>query len=111
MPTYEYVCKNCGERLEVVQSFSDEALSECPNCGGTLKKVFGNVGIVFRGSGFYKTDSRGTSAATSLSNGESKSDAGTSSSPEPKSTETKGSDSAPAAAAAPTTATSAPAGN
>ena len=58
MPTYEYACKSCGEHLEVVQSFKDNALSECPNCGGDLKKVFGNIGIVFKGSGFYKNDSR-----------------------------------------------------
>ena len=58
MPTYEYSCKSCGEHLEVVQSFKDDALTECPNCGGDLKKVFGNIGIVFKGSGFYKNDSR-----------------------------------------------------
>jgi putative FmdB family regulatory protein len=58
MPTYEYACKKCGEHLEVVQSFKDDPLTKCPNCGGQLRKVFGNVGIVFKGSGFYKTDSR-----------------------------------------------------
>ena len=58
MPTYEYACKSCGEHLEVVQSFKDDALTECPNCRGSLKKVFGNIGIVFKGSGFYKNDSR-----------------------------------------------------
>jgi putative FmdB family regulatory protein len=58
MPTYEYACKSCGEHLEVVQSFKDDALTVCPNCGGELKKVFGNIGIVFKGSGFYKNDSR-----------------------------------------------------
>jgi putative FmdB family regulatory protein len=58
MPTYEYACKNCGEHLEVVQSFKDEPLTECPACGGTLRKVFAPVGIVLKGSGFYKTDSR-----------------------------------------------------
>ncbi len=64
MPTYEYACKSCGEHLEVVQSFKDEALTECPNCGGTLRKVFGNIGIAFKGSGFYKTDSRSSSSAS-----------------------------------------------
>ena len=59
MPTYEYRCTNCGEHLEVVQSFSEEPLTECPNCGGQLRKVFSPVGIVFKGSGFYKTDNRG----------------------------------------------------
>ena len=58
MPTYEYACKSCGEHLEVVQSFKDEPLTECPNCGGNLRKVFGSIGIAFKGSGFYKTDSR-----------------------------------------------------
>jgi putative FmdB family regulatory protein len=59
MPTYEYRCNNCGEHLEVVQSFSDDPLTECPNCGKkALRKVFSPVGIVFKGSGFYKTDNR-----------------------------------------------------
>jgi putative FmdB family regulatory protein len=59
MPTYEYRCKNCGHEFDVVQSFSDDSLTECPACHEpTLKKVFGNVGITFKGSGFYKTDSR-----------------------------------------------------
>jgi putative FmdB family regulatory protein len=58
MPTYEYVCTSCGHRLEAVQSFSDPALTTCPDCEGALRKVFGNVGIVLKGSGFYKNDSR-----------------------------------------------------
>ena len=58
MPTYEYRCKSCDHEFEVVQAFTDDALTECPECQGTLKKVFGNVGITFKGSGFYKTDSR-----------------------------------------------------
>jgi len=58
MPTYEYACKACGEHVEVVQSFKDEPLTECPHCGGPLRKVFAPVGIVLKGSGFYKTDSR-----------------------------------------------------
>jgi putative FmdB family regulatory protein len=58
MPTYEYRCKSCGEHLEVVQSFKDDPLAECPACGGPLRKVFGNIGIAFKGSGFYKTDNR-----------------------------------------------------
>jgi putative FmdB family regulatory protein len=63
VPTYEYSCKSCGEHLEVVQSFKDEPLKECPNCGGPLRKVFGSIGIAFKGSGFYKTDSRSSSGA------------------------------------------------
>ena len=58
MPTYQYACTACGEQLEAVQSFSDASLTICPACGGTLRKVFSAVGVVFKGSGFYKTDSR-----------------------------------------------------
>ncbi len=58
MPKYEYACKSCGEHLEVVQSFKDDALTECPSCGGPLRKVFGSIGIAFKGSGFYRTDNR-----------------------------------------------------
>jgi putative FmdB family regulatory protein len=58
MPTYEYQCKACGQHHDVVQKFGDDPLTECPSCGGTLRKVFGAVGVVFKGSGFYKTDSR-----------------------------------------------------
>jgi putative FmdB family regulatory protein len=58
MPTYEYACKACGEHLEVVQSFKDDSLTTCPACGGALRKVFGSIGIAFKGSGFYRTDSR-----------------------------------------------------
>ena len=58
MPTYQYACTACDERLEAVQSFSDAALTECPACGGRLRKVFSAVGVVFKGSGFYKNDSR-----------------------------------------------------
>ena len=63
MPKYEYRCRNCGEQLEVVQSFSDDPLTECPACGGLLRKVFQPVGIAFKGSGFYKTDSRAKAGA------------------------------------------------
>jgi putative FmdB family regulatory protein len=69
MPTYEYVCRSCGEPLEAVQAFTDDALTTCPNCGGVLRKVFGNVGIVFKGSGFYKTDSRSSTSAAKPANG------------------------------------------
>ena len=64
MPTYEYRCKACGEHLEVVQSFKDEALTTCPGCGGDLRKVFGSIGIAFKGSGFYKTDSRASASGS-----------------------------------------------
>jgi putative FmdB family regulatory protein len=61
MPTYEYACRECGDHLEVVQSFKDEPLTECPSCKGALRKVFSPIGIAFKGSGFYKTDSRSSS--------------------------------------------------
>jgi putative FmdB family regulatory protein len=64
VPTYQYRCTACGDDLEAVQSFSDAALTECPVCGGRLRKVFGSVGLVFKGSGFYKTDSRSGSSAS-----------------------------------------------
>ena len=63
MPTYQYTCTECGEPLETVQKFSDEPLTVCPACGGRLRKVFSPVGIVFKGSGFYRTDSRKSAAA------------------------------------------------
>jgi putative FmdB family regulatory protein len=58
VPTYQYACTECGEQLEKVQKFSDDPLTVCPNCNGRLRKVFSPVGIVFKGSGFYRTDSR-----------------------------------------------------
>jgi putative FmdB family regulatory protein len=64
VPKYQYQCKDCGEALEVQQSFTDDALTVCPNCGGDLRKVFNAVGVVFKGSGFYKTDSRSTSGSS-----------------------------------------------
>ncbi len=70
MPTYEYACTECGDRLEVVQRFSDDPLTTCPACSGKLRKVFSPVGIVFKGSGFYRTDSRnGKVAAGSAAKG------------------------------------------
>ena len=61
MPTYQYACTACGHRFEAVQSFSDSSLTDCPKCAGRLRKVFSSVGIVFKGSGFYRTDSRAAS--------------------------------------------------
>ena len=58
MPTYSYACTECGNRFDAVQAFSDDALTTCPECNGRLRKLFGNVGVVFKGSGFYRTDSR-----------------------------------------------------
>ena len=64
MPTYEYECQSCHQRIEAVQKFSDAPFTTCEHCGGDLKKVFSAVGIVFKGSGFYKNDSRGASSST-----------------------------------------------
>jgi putative FmdB family regulatory protein len=63
VPTYQYACTSCDERLEVVQKFSDDPLTECPSCASRLRKVFSPVGVVFKGSGFYRTDSRKDGAA------------------------------------------------
>ena len=81
MPTYQYTCTECGEPLEAVQKFSDEPLTVCPACGGRLRKVFSPVGIVFKGSGFYRTDSRkSATAAASATKDKDKSPAESSSS-------------------------------
>lgn len=88
MPTYEYACKSCGEHLEVVQSFKDEALTTCPQCGGELRKVFGSIGIAFKGSGFYKTDSR---SAGSSSKSESKAESPAKSDSKPESSKAESS--------------------
>ena len=82
MPTYDYRCKDCGHSFETQQAFSDDPLTECPSCGGNLKKVFSAVGISFKGSGFYKTDSRSgssKSASTSAKSDSSKSESSSSS--------------------------------
>ena len=63
MPTYQYACTACGHKFDAVQSFSDASLTDCPECAGRLRKVFSSVGIVFKGSGFYRTDSRATESA------------------------------------------------
>ncbi len=63
MPTYQYACRECGYRFEEVQAFTDPSLTECPQCHGRLRKVYGSVGVVFKGSGFYRTDSRADSGA------------------------------------------------
>ena len=103
MPTYEYKCRECGHRFEVVQSFTAEPLKKCGECGGELGKVFGNIGITFKGSGFYRTDSRSSTAGPKSSNGKDKSESKTStdsssgsSSGDSKSGNSKSGDSKPA---------------
>ncbi|MGI9171522.1 MAG: FmdB family zinc ribbon protein [Candidatus Nanopelagicus sp.] len=63
MPTYEYLCNQCEHGFEVVQSFTDAAIQVCPKCNGDVRKIYNNVGVVFKGTGFYKTDSRSTPAS------------------------------------------------
>ncbi|MGW2568166.1 FmdB family zinc ribbon protein [Streptomyces sp. NPDC001537] len=89
MPTYQYQCTECGEGLEAVQKFTDDALTECPNCGGRLKKVFSAVGIVFKGSGFYRNDSRGSSSSSSPSSSSKSSTSSSSSAPSSSSSDSK----------------------
>ena len=76
MPTYEYACADCGNVFDIFQSFSDDSLTECPECGGKLRKVFSPAGVVFKGSGFYRTDSRSASGSSTSgsSSSSSKSD-------------------------------------
>ncbi len=115
MPTYEYACRQCGHRLEAVQSFTDAPLTECPACAGALRKVFSAVGVVFKGSGFYRNDSRPAAksdgareagadksdSAAAKANGKSKSDGssstGDSSSGGDKAEKAEKADKAPAA--------------
>ncbi|GAA1796074.1 hypothetical protein GCM10009795_046900 [Nocardioides hankookensis] len=98
MPTYQYACTECGHAFEQVQSFSDDALTVCPECQGRLRKVFNAVGVVFKGSGFYRTDSRSGSSATDGASSSSSSETKTETKSETK-TESK-SESKPAPAAA-----------
>ena len=92
MPTYQYSCTECGHFFEAVQSFSDDSLTVCPECSGRLRKVFNAVGVVFKGSGFYRTDSRGSSTSSTTSGSSTDSGAGSTST-------TTSSDSKPAAPA------------
>jgi putative FmdB family regulatory protein len=84
MPTYAYACKQCGHRFDTVQSFADPTLTECPECGGELRKEYGSIGVTFNGSGFYRTDSRaaekkGSGSSSSSGSGSSGSSGSTSS--------------------------------
>ncbi|KQM38448.1 MULTISPECIES: FmdB family zinc ribbon protein [Microbacterium] len=82
MPTYSYACKQCGHRFDAVQSFADAALTECPECGGEVRKQYGSIGVTFNGSGFYRTDSR---SSTSGGSGSGSTGSSTSSKSESKS--------------------------
>jgi putative FmdB family regulatory protein len=107
VPTYSYECTECADRFDVVQAFTDDALTTCEKCSGRLRKLFGSVGVVFKGSGFYRTDSRESSKKSTSTNGSSSSESGTSSGSsesKPSSSSEKsdksGSSSTPATAAA-----------
>ncbi|MFK4153253.1 FmdB family zinc ribbon protein [Streptomyces fungicidicus] len=104
MPTYQYQCTECGEGLEAVQKFTDDALTECPNCQGRLKKVFSAVGIVFKGSGFYRNDSRGSSSSSSPASKPSGASSSTSSAASSTSSSSSGSGSGSSSSAGSTTA-------
>ncbi|GAA2376083.1 FmdB family zinc ribbon protein [Dactylosporangium salmoneum] len=98
MPTYQYACTECGHQLEAVQSFTDESLTVCPECQGLLRKQFSAVGVVFKGSGFYRTDSRSSSSKSP--NGSSSS-AKTETKTETKSESTTSTTTKPAASSTP----------
>ncbi|WP_166534064.1 FmdB family zinc ribbon protein [Blastococcus xanthinilyticus] len=99
MPTYQYACTNPEgkHQFEVVQSFTDAAVSECPECGAPVRKVYGSVGVVFKGSGFYRTDSRKSSSA-SESAGSSSADKSSDKAPAPAKESSSGSSSSTPAA-------------
>ncbi|OJZ63138.1 FmdB family zinc ribbon protein [Mycolicibacterium diernhoferi] len=108
MPTYSYACTECDNRFDEVQAFSDDALTTCPKCNGRLRKLFGSVGVVFKGSGFYRNDSRDSSKSSSTTSASKSSDSSTtpsssssdsSSSSSTASSSSSSSSSAPAAAA------------
>lgn len=106
MPTYSYACTECGNRFDAVQAFSDDALTSCPKCSGKLRKLFGSVGVVFKGSGFYRTDNRESgksssngSPAKSSESSSSSTSSDSSSSASSSSSSSSSSSAAPAAAA------------
>ncbi len=114
MPTYSYQCTECDDRFDIVQAFTDDALTTCKRCSGRLRKRFNSVGVVFKGSGFYRTDSRESGKkASSSSNGSSSSDSGSSSSsdhrerPAPASSEKSSSGSSDKSSSSSTTSTAA----
>ncbi|WP_194421870.1 FmdB family zinc ribbon protein [Microbacterium abyssi] len=83
MPTYAYACTSCDHAFDAVQSFTDDALTLCPECGGSLRKQYGSIGVTFNGSGFYRTDSRSGGGEKPSSSASSKSETSTSASPAP----------------------------
>ncbi|MCB0905643.1 MAG: FmdB family transcriptional regulator [Nocardioidaceae bacterium] len=108
MPTYQYACTECGHSFEQVQSFSDDALTHCPECDGRLRKVFNAVGVVFKGSGFYRTDSRSSSTASETG---SSSTSSSSSSTSASSSTSGGADSSGSGSSSGSTGSSTPSGS
>lgn len=104
MPTYSYQCTECDDRFDIVQAFTDDALTTCERCSGRLRKLFNSVGVVFKGSGFYRTDSRESGKKSGSTNGSSSTDSGSSeksaSSEKPASTEKSSTSSTASTAAA-----------
>ena len=109
MPTYAYACTECDHRFEAVQSFSDDSLTVCPECEGRLRKIFNAVGIVFKGGGFYRTDSRSGSAVPSGSSSGSGSSSDSSGSSTSSGTSSPTSDSSSSSSSGSSTGSSAPA--
>lgn len=113
MPTYQYACTECRHEFEAVQKFSDDALTECPSCTGKLRKVFSAVGVVFKGTGFYRTDSRAVakseSAKSESAKSESKSESAKSSDSSPSGSSSSSSDSSKSSASSSTSGSSSPA--
>ncbi|MCR4514226.1 FmdB family transcriptional regulator [Aeromicrobium sp. 50.2.37] len=105
MPTYQYQCTDCGEALEVHQSFTDDALTECPACQGRLRKVFNAVGVVFKGSGFYRNDSRGTTTSSETSSSSASKDSGAAKEKTSTSSSTSGSSTSGSSASSSSTST------
>ncbi|MEV4775506.1 FmdB family transcriptional regulator [Microbacterium sp. LTA6] len=85
MPTYAYACTSCGHKFDAVQSFAENALTICPECGGALRKQYGSIGVTFNGSGFYRTDSRSNTGGSKDASASSKSESSTSAKPAPAS--------------------------
>ena len=108
MPTYSYACTECGNRFDAVQAFSDDALTDCPQCSGRLRKLFGKVGVVFKGSGFYRTDSRESAKTSSNGSAESASES-TSSAEKSSSSSSESSSSSSSSAGSSAASSSAPA--
>ncbi|MCV7267072.1 FmdB family zinc ribbon protein [Mycolicibacterium doricum] len=109
MPTYSYACTECGNRFDAVQAFSDDALTDCPQCSGRLRKLFGKVGVVFKGSGFYRTDSREPANTSSNGSADSASESTSSAEKSSSSSSESGSNSGSSSGSSSTSSSSTPA--